>query len=136
MPRSTIGNRRAKHYDAANELRPQLLPAVTANTNGTATPVVAYAIDEFKAVINTAPYSGFAVGTAFWEAAIEASADNVTFIQVAKTPLKSALFAHEIALSGQSIEQIVPNAQYLRLVAQKVGAPGALAYSGYLSPDE
>lgn len=135
MPTSTTANRRAKHYDAANELRPQQLPAVSATTNGTATPVIAPAIAEFKAVINTAPYSGFAVGTAYWEAAIEASADNVTFVEVAKTPLKAATFAHEIALSGQSIEQTVPNAQFLRLVARKVGTPGDLAYSGYLSPD-
>jgi hypothetical protein len=134
MSRSSIGNRRAITFDKELELRSIKLAAISATTNQTAIAFPATKQLDFKAVIQVATHTGYVAGTAEWTIEVQASADNATFKRVGNpvTPAGS-IVNFEIALSGRSIENIVPDAAYVRVIATKTGSPGNLTYGAFLT---
>ena len=138
MPTSTIANRRFQSFDKLTELRDNTLPAVAADQFELGVPLVAFAFDEFKCVVENDVYTGYAAGTVQWTATIEAAtAMGGTYKAVGTAVMdgsKSSIA--EIALSGQSIEQVVPGAKFVRIRATKLGSAGALTYGAFLSPVE
>ncbi len=140
MPVSTIGNRHSDTFDKLLELRSAALAPVALSANE---PAIAFAgpIHEyFKAVITHTPYTGYVATTNFWSWQIAASVDNITFFPVATMNAAgtiSGLIAQylDIALSGAMIEDIVPNAKFIRVGAVRTGAPGPLSYGAFLAAD-
>lgn len=134
MPRSTMKNRVAQHFDAATQLRAKSAPAINATTVEAPIELDCRAINEFKAVIAVDAYTGYAAGSAFWKFHIEASTGvSGTFVPVDSTNSKGVAESIEIALSGQSIVSLVPDAKFIRIRAEKIGGAGNATYGAYLS---
>ncbi len=135
MPRSTIANRREYLFDAATQLRDYTTAAISATTAETAIAIPATKLQEYKAVVDVAVYSGYADGTAQWDIAIEASADGSTYKSVGGFTALGTTNRFDVPLSGEWVDDIVANAIYLRVKATKTGSPGNLTYGAWLNPD-
>lgn len=134
MPRSTMANRRAIQFDKDLELRDFASAAVSASGNNAAIAFPATKQMSFKAVINVAVHTGYVASTAQWALAIEVSADNATFRQVGNSVVPTGTVNQlEIALEGAAVEDVVPNAAYVRVVHTKTGTPGNLTYGAFLT---
>lgn len=135
MPRSTIANRRAIHFDANLELRDFDAAAISASTAETA---IAYPVTKlmgYKCVVDVAAYTGYVATTAQWVITVEACATSGgTYKTVGTfTPTGVAIRA-DVPLSGEWVDDIEADAAYIRVKATKTGSPGNLTYGAFLSP--
>lgn len=136
MARSTLPTRRSYRFDKSLELRDYASVAIAASTNGADLAFPATKQMDYKAIVNAASYSAYVANTAQWSVAIEASADGITFKQVGTSVVLIGDTQVEIALSGAGVEDVVPNAEYLRVVATKTGTPGNLTFGAFISPSK
>lgn len=135
MPRSTLPNRRAIEFDKELELRPYENAAISATTSSLGLAFPGTKQMYFKAIINLAAHTGYVATTAQWSITIEFSVDNATFKQVGNAIVPTGIANQlEIALSGAAVEDIVPDAAYVRVTATKTGTPGALTFGAFLAP--
>ncbi|MBD1995161.1 hypothetical protein H6G00_00775 [Leptolyngbya sp. FACHB-541] len=133
MSRSTIANRRSAQFDKELELRDYSKVALAASAPEAAIAFPATKQMTYRCIVNVGSHTGYVAGTAQWNIAVEASADNVSFKPVGSVATTGAIAGLEIALSGSSVESVVPNAAYIRVTATKVGAPGNLTYGAFLA---
>jgi hypothetical protein len=135
MPRSTLPNRRAIEFDKELELRPYEATALAATASSTAITFPGTKQMYFKNIINLAAHTGYVAGSAQWSIATEFSADNVTFKQVGNAIVLTGIVNQiEIALSGAAVEDVVPEAAFVRVTATKTGTPGNLSFGAFLAP--
>lgn len=135
MPRSTISNRRAYTFDKQLELRDLAAAALNATTSGAAVLHPVTLLQDFRAVITALAHTGYVATTAQWTLAIEASSNGTNWFQVGNAiTLTGVAGIFEVALSGEGIHDVVPNADRIRVTATRTGTPGNLQYGAYLSP--
>ena len=139
MSRSTIANRRAILLDAATVLRDYAAVAVAATTaENPLTSINAAELQYYKAVVDVAAHTGYAVGSAQWQITVEVSADGVNYF-IAGTVIPNGIAnRYQLPLSGEWVEKIVtnsayPDINYTRAKATKVGSPGNLTYGAFLT---
>jgi len=84
----------------------------------------------FRAIINYDAFTPFAQGTATWTFHLEVSGTlNGAYVSVGRrTVTTNDASTIEIDLSGPGIQSAIPNAEYIRINAVTVGAPGAITY--------
>ncbi|BDA74329.1 hypothetical protein CAL7716_084950 [Calothrix sp. PCC 7716] len=134
MPRSTIANRRATYFDKSLELRNASNLAISSGTAETGVLFPVTKQMEYKAVVHTPGYTGYAAGTTEWQVAIEvASTLAGIYVQVGIAPLPNKGGDVLIPLDGAYIEDILPTAAYIRARSIKVGSPGNLVYGAFVS---
>ena len=113
--------------------------AVTSNENPIEYPFTAE--ENVKVILNQTAYSGYVATTAQWTISLQACATiGGTYVEVATFPAGLSAGAsysgQEAFLSGWQMNNIVPNARFLRAVATLIGSAGALTYGAYLVPSE
>jgi hypothetical protein len=133
MPLSTIADRRATIRDDLLTLRDDAATAISATTSGTAIAIAATKLLNFDCRIVADAYTSYTAGSAEWAVALQASADNSTFVTVGSMTLDSTAREYRISTSGQEIQDLVPSAAFLRVTATKTGTPGNLTYGAYLT---
>ena len=134
MPRSTISSRRIALFDKSLELRNALNPAISAAVAENPVQFPAEKYDFYKAVTHSPSYTGYAAGTAEWQAIIEVSTQLAgTYKQVGIATLPGVGGEIQIPLEGSYIEDVLPGAAYIRVRTVKVGAPGNLTYGAFLA---
>ncbi|MBW4598934.1 MAG: hypothetical protein KME29_04800 [Calothrix sp. FI2-JRJ7] len=135
MPRSTISNRRAVHFDKSLELRNASNPAISSGTAETGVDFPVRKQMKYTAAVHTTGYTGYVATTAEWQVAIEVSATLAgTYVQVGIAPLPGAGGDVLIPLDGAYVEDILATAEFIRARSIKVGSPGNLVYGAYVSP--
>lgn len=135
MPISTLGNRRSDTFDANLELRSYSAAAISATTAGTAIDLMGAAMNEFKCAIIMGAYTSYAAGTAEWTFSVEV-ATTTSFVEIAQfTPKSGAAQQIDIPLAGYLVDDAVPTAAKIRVVATKTGTPGNLTYGAFLARD-
>lgn len=131
---STLVRDTAHPFDINHQLRDRAGAAISATTAETAINYTSVNdLCGFKVVVSSAAYTGYVATTAQWDVAIEVSANNSTFTQVALVPLKGSAGLFEVALTGKQIEDTVNGAAYIRARAVKTGTPGNLSYGAFIS---
>jgi hypothetical protein len=134
MPRSTIQNRRATFFDKSLELRNASNPAISSGVAETGALFPATKQMEYKAVVHTPGYTGYAAGASEWQVAIEVSSTLAgTYTQVGIAPLPNKGGDVPIPLDGAYVEDILQAAAYIRARSIKVGSPGNLTYGAFVS---
>jgi hypothetical protein len=134
MPRSTIGNRRTAMFDKALELRDYTLAAISADTAGTPVAFSGAKYDTVRAIANYPLYTGYVAGTAQWVIDIQFSTTIAgTYVTVATGALVGTEQQGEVAVTGNTVDQLVPGAKFVRINARKVGAAGNLQYGAFLA---
>ena len=127
--------------DALTTLRAADAVAITTTTNGTPIEYPFTAEENVKVILNQTGYSGYVATTAQWTISLQACATvGGTYVEVATFSASLSAGAsysgQEAFLSGWQINNIVPDARFLRSVATVVGSAGALTYGAYLVPSE
>lgn len=136
MPRSTIANRQSAIFDKLLELYDASLVAISATANGAPVFFDQRTVQEYEVVINSLAYTGFVAGTALWSIALQASAtQGGTYTTVATVNLDGTAKRNFLTSSGMMVTQTVPDAQWLRILATKTGAPGPLQFGAFIADD-
>ncbi|HYX14763.1 MAG TPA: hypothetical protein VE944_10420 [Nostoc sp.] len=134
MPRSTIGNRRSIIFDKALELRDFASAAISASTTESAIAIPATKLKAYKCVIDVAAHTGYVATTAQWDITIEAAlTSGGTYKTVGTVTSSGAANRFDVPLSGEWIDDIVPDAYSIRVRATKTGSPGNLSYGAFLT---
>jgi hypothetical protein len=125
--------------DALTTLRDYAAAAVSATTNGTPIEYPFNAEESVKVIINQAAYSSYAAGTVSWTLSLQVCTTvGGTYREVASiaptVAAGAALNGQEVFLSGQQIDNVFPNARFLRIVATKLSTAGDLTFGAYLVP--
>jgi len=135
MPLSTLGNRRSDTFDANLELRPYTAAAISATTSGTAVDLIGAAMSEFKCAVIMGAFTSFVDTVNFWTFSVEVAITS-SFVEIARfSPKSGAAQQIDIPLSGYLVDDAVPTAAKIRIVATKTGSPGALTYGAFLARD-
>lgn len=135
MPRSTITNRRAIHFDKATELRDYAAAAISASTTETAIALPATKLMSYKAVVDVAAHTGYVATTAQWDITVEAAlTSGGTYKTIGTFTALGTANRFDVPLSGEWVDDIVADAAYIRVKAVKTGSPGNLTYGAFLAP--
>ena len=136
MPTSTLASRRDSPFDILLELRPYTAASLAATTSGIGIALTAYAHAEFSVVLGVLAQTGYVASTAQWTISVEASTVLASgYVAVSSVTLVGLTATRHIALSGDMINEVVPNARFLRVTATKLGTVGNLTYGAFISPD-
>ncbi|MEH1808515.1 hypothetical protein [Nostoc sp.] len=134
MSRSDIANRRAIIFDKALELRDGSTSSISASTTETALAFPATKLEDYKAVVDVSAHTGYVATSAQWDITIEASTTSGgTYKAVGACTATGVANRFDVPLSGEWVDDIVPNATYIRVKAVKTGSPGNLSYEAFLS---
>lgn len=134
MTRSTIAARNGAIFDVLLELYDYDTAAISATTNGSAVAFVADKYLNYRAVIDSAAYTGFAAGTAQWTIAIAvATTSGGTYTTVQDIVLPGTAGRFEIGLSAQAAAQANSDPNFIRVTATKTGSPGNLSFGCFLT---
>jgi hypothetical protein len=135
MPRSTIANRRAIHFDKSLELRDYASATISASTTESAIAIPATKLETYKAVVDVAAYTGYVSTSAQWDITIEAAlTSGGTYKTVGTFTATGVANRFDVPLSGEWVDDIVADAAYIRVKAVKTGSPGNLTYGAFLAP--
>ena len=113
--------------------------SISATTTTPANLIETAHLDTFEVIVYGHVYTGFVAGTAQWNARLQASAlETGPYIEIGSIQLvpKADGINASMILASEIVQTIVPGCQYLRVVLEKVGLPGALLAGCYLSPEE
>ena len=133
MAQSTTTYRRALLFDKALELRDYAGAAIAASQTENAIPFPATKQLGYKCVVDVAAITGIVAGTAQWDISIEASTSAAgTYKEIAKLTPGGAANRFDLPLSGEWVNDVVPEALYIRVKATKTGTPGNLTYGAFL----
>lgn len=133
MAQSTTTYRRALLFDKALELRDYAGDAIAASQTENAIPFPATKQLGYKAVVDVAAITGVAAGTAQWDISVEVSATaGGNYKEVAKVTPGGIANRFDLPLSGEWVNDVVPEALYIRIKATKTGTPGNLSYGAFL----
>ena len=134
MSRSDIPNRRSILFDKLLELRDSTLAPISASTTETALAYPVTKLESYKAVVDVAPFSGYVAGSAQWDITIEvALTAGGTYKPVGTVTATGVANRFDLPLSGEWIDDIVPNAYSIRARATKTGSVGNLSYEAFLT---
>ena len=140
---STLPLTRKKHLDIATQLRDFSSGAINSETSESGIDILRWhRHGEYKAVVDSKPYTPYDRNSAYWEVKIEIAPTNEdTFTEVAKTVVAGDKGTCEIPLSGELVANALDLetnsalfAPVMRATATPVGSPGDLNYSAYLTP--
>lgn len=135
MSRSDIANRRAIIFDKALELRDGSTSSIMPSTTEIAIAFPATKVEDYKAVVDVSAYTGYVATSAQWDITIEAAlTSGGTYKTVGTCTATGVANRFDVPLSGEWVDDIVPNANYIRVKAVKTGSPGNLSYGAFLAP--
>lgn len=134
MPRSTLAKRSAYWFDKNLELRNSQNPAISSSTAENPILFNGGSQEEYTCAVVSQPYTGYTLDTSEWQVIVEVSTQLAgTYRQVGIAKLSGVGGNVLIPLSGTYVDSTLPQAQYIRVRTIKVGAPGNLSYSAFLS---